>query len=115
MISFIDNPTISIKVVKEGKRLETASFVAEVTPIDLFGWSISWQKIDKQISERIDTSHDKYRGSTEMQLVIHSLHKEDKGDYQAILTRISCGKYHIRSNTVSLENIEGILLTEFDF
>lgn len=93
----------------------TARFVAEVTPIDLFGWSLSWQKIDKQISERIDTSQDKYRGSTERQLVMQSLQKEDEGDYQAILTRISCGKYYIRSNTVSLGFIGGILLNLYDF
>lgn len=112
---FIDDPKISIKFVKEGKGGETARIVAEVTPIDLFGWSLSWQKIDKQISERIDTSQDKYRGSTERQLVIQSLHKEDEGDYQAILTRISCGKYHICSNTASLQFFGGILLNPYDF
>lgn len=50
-----------------------------------------------------------------MQLVIQSLHKEDEGDYQAILTRATCGKYYIRSNTVSLQNIGGIVLNQLDF
>lgn len=48
---------------------------------------VSWEKkIDGPASKHIDINCGKYKGSTSRQLNIHSVCKEDEGEYQAVIT-----------------------------
>lgn len=81
--------------------------IAKVKPTDLSGWSIKWQRIKNLIAEEIDTNREKFRGSNDKQLVIHSMCEEDEGKYQAVLTRDTGGKYQLISRTVFLQITKG--------
>lgn len=81
--------------------------IAKVKPTDLSGWSLKWQRIKNLIAEEIDTNREKFRGSNDKQLVIHSMCEEDEGKYQAVLTRDTGGKYHLVSRTVFLQITKG--------
>lgn len=105
----IDEPEISIIVANGGVRGECTRLIADVTPTDLFGWSLKWQRVKNLKTEKIDINREKFRGSNERQLVIHSMCEEDGGNYQAVLTRDTGGKYQIISSTVCLPITEGKL------
>lgn len=73
-------------------------------------WSISWQRVRGSVTNQIDISKEKYRDSTRTQLVIHSVCKDDEGEYQAVLARESNGnKRKIESNAIFLHVVGGIL------
>lgn len=99
---FLDEPKIVIVVVKAAISGECTRLIADVKPADLSGWSLKWLRIKNFITEEIDTNREKFRGSNDRQLVIHSMCEDDKGKYQAVLTSDSCGKYKIISGTVCL-------------
>lgn len=73
-------------------------------------WSIRWQRVRGSVTYQIDISDEKYRDSTRTQLVIHSVSKDDEGEYQAVLARESNGnKRKIESNAIFLDVMGGIL------
>lgn len=90
-----------------GVRGECARLIADVTPTDLLGWSLKWQRVKNLNTEMIDTNREKFRGSNDRQLVIHSMCEEDMGNYQAVLSRDTGGKYQIISSTACLLITEG--------
>lgn len=102
-----DGPEISIKgadkVVCGEKTCCEADFEQEERP----HWSISWQRVKGSVKNLIDISQEKYKNSTRTQLVIHSVCKEDEGEYQAVLSRESNGKRRkIESNAIFLRVVE---------
>lgn len=76
--------------------------ITDVKPTDFSAWSLKWQRVKNLITEDIDTNQEKYRGSNDRELVIHSMCEKDEGDYQAVLMRDTGGKYQIISSTVCL-------------
>lgn len=81
----------------------------ELKQSELKNWSLTWRRIRGKTTEQIDTGSEKYIGSTNEQLTINSVCKEDEGHYQAVLSRSVNGKTHdILSNTTHLEALGGI-------
>lgn len=81
----------------------------ELKQSELKNWSLTWRRIRGKTTEQIDTSREKYIGSTNEQLTINSVCKEDEGNYQAVLSRSVNGKTHdILSNITHLEALGGI-------
>lgn len=72
-------------------------------------WTITWQKRRGDVIKCIDTSMEKYWGSTKKKLVIKSVCKEDEGDYQAVLSFESNGPDYKSKNTIRLYVLEGKL------
>lgn len=86
----------------------TAYLKAELKQSELQNWALTWRKIRGMTIEQIDTSREKYIGSTNEQLTINSVCKEDEGNYQAVLSRALIGKTHdILSNITHLEALGG--------
>lgn len=72
-----------------------------------FSFPIKWQRRRGQFVEIIDTTLEKYSGSTNTKLVIPSVCKEDALEYQASL---SDGKNHmVYSNTINLHVLGGMI------
>lgn len=106
----LEEPHIVIKGEDEVVCGCTANFKAEVKKIDLSRWLIKWQKLNGLITEIINTSKEKYTGSTDTQLVIQSVCKEDEGKYQAVILQESKGiENRLSSNIICLHVVEGIL------
>lgn len=106
----LDEPHIVIKGEDEVMCGCTTTFKAEVTKLDLSIWLIKWQKLCGLITEIINTSKEKYSGSTDTQLVIQSVCKEDEGKYQAVIFQESKGiENRLSSNTICLHVVKGIL------
>lgn len=102
-----DQPEISIKGDREIEVLcgDTACFEVELQQADLTHWTITWQKKIATRIEQINTSTSRYIDSTDRKLVIHSVCKEDKGNYQAVLSeKVSNGKsvLQVVSNVIFL-------------
>lgn len=73
-----------------------------------FSFPIKWQRRRGQFVEIIDTTLEKYSGSTDTRLIIPSVCKEDALVYQASL---SDGNNHtLYSNAINLHVLGGILL-----
>lgn len=66
---------------------ETAHYKADIRIEESAFLSVSWEKVHGSARKQIDTSCEKYRGSTSRQLNIHSVCKEDEGEYQAVISR----------------------------
>lgn len=66
---------------------DTAQFKADIRLEDSAFLSVSWEKVDGSSRKHIDISCEKYKGSTGRQLNIHSVCKEDEGEYQAVISR----------------------------
>lgn len=93
---------------------ESAIFNAVISPEHLKGWSVTWQKLLGWTNEHINTKTEKYNGSTDQKLCIHSVCEKDEGKYQAILSRDTKGKTIIVvSNTIFLQVVGGIILISF--
>lgn len=89
----------------------TAQLNAVISPEHLKGWSGTWQKLEGCTQIQIDTRIEKYSGSTDQNLFIHSVCKEDEGKYRAVLSRDKDGKQiMIVSNRIFLQAIGGILI-----
>lgn len=104
-----DEPDISIKGENEKKCGETTLFEADVENVKSSSWTITWQKRKGDVIKCIDTSMEKYWGSTKKKLVIKSVCKEDEGDYQAVLSFESNGPDYKSKNTIRLYVLEGKL------
>lgn len=70
-------------------------------------WSIIWHRRRGDDIKCIDTSVEKYSGSTKRKLVINSICKEDEGEYQALLSFESNGPDYKSRNTIRLHVIGG--------
>nr|XP_034330978.1 antiviral innate immune response receptor RIG-I-like [Crassostrea gigas] len=103
-----DEPDISIKGENEKKCGETALFEADVENVKSSSWTITWQKRKGDVIKCIDTSMEKYWGSTKKKLVIKSVCKEDEGDYQAVLSFESNGPDYKSKNTIRLYVLEDV-------
>lgn len=102
-----EEPHIVIKGEDEVVCGCTANFKAEVKKIDLSRWLIKWQKLNGLITEIINTSKEKYTGSTDTQLVIQSVCREDEGKYQAVILQESKGiENRLSSNIICLHVVE---------
>lgn len=106
-MTFTDEPDISIIGENEKKCGETALFEANVEMVKSSNWTITWYKHKGNVSECIDTSKEKYRGSTKRRLVIKSVCKEDEGKYQAVLSFELNGPDYRSKNTIPLYVLEG--------
>lgn len=107
-----DQPEISIKGDREIEVLcgDTACFEVELQQADLTHWTVTWHKVIRTRIEQINTSTSRYSDSTDRQLVIHSVCKEDKGNYQAVLSeKVSNGKsvLQVVSNVIFLHTLGG--------
>nr|XP_034318682.1 uncharacterized protein LOC105324463 isoform X2 [Crassostrea gigas] len=93
-------PSICIKGEEQIICGDTAEFKAEVKRAEKFSFPIKWQRRRGQFVEIIDTTLEKYSGSTDTRLIIPSVCKEDALEYQASL---SDGNNHtLYSNTINL-------------
>lgn len=98
-----DEPEISITGADRVVWGEKTCFEADLKQKEASHWSISWQRVRGSVINQIDISKEKYRDSTRTKLVIHSVCKDDEGEYQAVLARESNGnKRKIESNAVFL-------------
>lgn len=83
---------------------ETAHFESEIKiseTAELCKYSFTWCK--GITLEVIETTCKKYKGSSDRQLVIKEVCKEDEGDYLAVLSRESNGNtFKILSNIIHL-------------
>lgn len=114
MFCYSEEPKISIEGPTYVVCGNTAIFIAVTTPENLKGWSVTWQKLLKWTKIHINSSTEKYYRSTEKNLVIQSVCKEDEGEYQAILSRDSKAKnISVSSNVIFLHATGGILFTSF--
>lgn len=104
---------ISIEGPRKISCGNTAKFIAVTNPGNLEGWSVTWLKHMKCTQMRIISNTEKYYGSTEKNLVIQSVSKEDEGGYQAFLSKVSKANTHVSSNVIFLQAIGGISLTFF--
>lgn len=97
----------------------TAEFIAVTNPENLEGWSVVWHKLLKCTltctQTCINSNTEKYYGSTEKNLVIQSVCKEDEGGYQALLSQVSktTDKRFVSSNVIFLQAIGGIFINFF--
>lgn len=66
---------------------DTAHFKADIRLEESAFLSVSWEKVDGSARKHIDINCEKYKGSTSRQLNIHSVCKEDAGEYQAVISR----------------------------
>lgn len=99
---FPDEPDISIKGENEKNCGETALFEADVEKVKSSSWTITWHKRRGDVIKCIDTSTEKYSGSTKRSLVIKSVCKEDEGEYQAVLSLELNGPDYKSRNTIRL-------------
>lgn len=91
---------------------DLAQFIAVLKPYSTC-WSITWQKRRGKVIEIIDTSTEKYSGSTNRKLVIQSVCKEDEGEYRVLLSHKSNGNGYIRCGyTICLHVFGGIQFVE---
>lgn len=86
---------------------ETAQFDAEVEQREISNWSVTWFKKNANITANINKREEKFNGSTNRRLFIHSVCKDDEAEYQA---GISDGKNSYMSNVIYLRALGGIIL-----
>lgn len=91
---------------------DTAHFEADVKKADSSCWSITWHRRRGDDIKCIDTSVEKYSGSTTRKLVIKNVCKEDEGEYQVLLSFESKGPDYKSRNAIRLHVIGGILINE---
>lgn len=108
----VDEPVIFIKGENEIVCGGTARFEAEVKNVGSLCWSITWHRRRGDDIKCIDSSVEKYRGSTKRKLVINCVCKDDKGEYQALLSFESKGPDYKSRNTIRLHVIGGIVVNE---
>lgn len=109
---FKDEPDIFIQGENEIICGDTARFKADVKNVESSCWSITWQKRRGDVIQCIDTNLEKYSGSTKRKLVIQSVCKEDKGEYQAALLLESNGPEYKSRNSIRLHVIGGKLVNK---
>lgn len=94
-----DKPDIIIKGEDEIIIGDTAKIEADVCNVESFSWSITWQRRKEDNIKCIDTTMQKYSGSTKKKLVINDVCKEDEGEYQALLSfRLDGPEYKSRNS-----------------
>lgn len=102
-----ERPMISITGPSKIVCGNTAKFIAVTKPENLEGWSVEWRKHLKCTQTRINSNTTKYCGSTEKNLVLQSVCKEDEGGYQAFLSKVSKAntELYVPSNIIFLQAI----------
>lgn len=89
-----DEPVILINGPEEVICGSTIRLMVNVEPANTTEWLVNWQKNRTGATELISIRNKKYIGSHDRQLVINCVEREDKGKYQAFLSRKSNGKIH---------------------
>lgn len=105
---FLVEPDIRIKGEEQVICGDTVEFKAEVKQADSFFSPIKWQRRKGQFVEIIDTTLEKYSGSTDTRLIIPSVCKEDALVYQASLS--DGNNQTLYSNAINLHVLGGMLL-----
>ncbi|XP_062568952.1 uncharacterized protein LOC134231070 [Saccostrea cucullata] len=66
---------------------------------DNMNWPLTWERVRGGKTEIIDTSTEKYRGSSIKRLVIKRVEKADEGEYRAVISREMNGSHiYVPSN-----------------
>lgn len=91
---------------------ETAHFHAEVKQTENSNWSVTWHKKTGDITTNINTRDEKYKGSTNRRLLIHSVCKDDEAEYEAVIS--NGNNNYIRSNVIYLHALGGIIIFIFN-
>lgn len=108
---FLDGQDIQIEGTEKVICGDKAHFQATVKEKKGSNWSITWQKLSRNESQKIDTSNKKFRGKTNKELSIKSVCKEDEGEYQAVLLiEEDRTRKTIQSNVISLRVVGGMIL-----
>nr|XP_034331652.1 uncharacterized protein LOC117690918 isoform X2 [Crassostrea gigas] len=97
-----EEPDIFIQAENEITCGDKAQIEAEVKNVECSCWSVTWQKRRGDVFECIDTSLEKYSGSTKRNLVINDVSKEDEGEYQAVVSLKSKGPEYKSRNIIPL-------------
>lgn len=97
---FLDEPDILIKGAEKVVCGETAQFDAEVKRTETSTWSVTWQTKTGNTTTNIKSSDEKFKGSNDRRLIIHSVCKADEAEYQAVL--YNRNNNYIYSNTIYL-------------
>lgn len=84
----------------------TGRFVAEISTEQDVYWPLNWDRVDGLVREQIDIENKKYEGSDTRTLIINNVCMEDKGGYEAVISRKPDVK--ILSNRVYLRPKGGI-------
>lgn len=106
-------PGICIKGKEQIICGDTAEFKADMKRAEKISFPIKWQRRRGHCVEIIDTTLEKYSGSTNTKLVIPSVCKEDAWEYEAYLSSEPNGNnYTVYSNTIRLSVIGGMLLVK---
>ncbi|XP_062616794.1 titin-like [Saccostrea cucullata] len=83
-----DDPSISIRGKAEVLCGENTFFEAELDNCPpSSNWPITWEKFQGNVTEQLDISKEKYRGSSSRFLVLPRVLMEDKGEYRAVISR----------------------------
>lgn len=110
MFCVTDKPFITISGTEKVFCGEIARFKVIVSPKDLGGWSVKWQKLNGDVSTHIDLNKEKYSRPTDRELIIHSVCREDDGIYQAYLSQESNGSnFKVLGNALCLQTVGGIV------
>lgn len=107
LLFVLDEPVILIQGENEIICGRTAQIEAEVKKFESSCWSITWRKRRGNVIKCIDTDMEKYSGSSKTTLVIHSVCKEDEGEYQAVLSPELNGPEYKSRNTIRLHAVGG--------
>lgn len=110
MFCVTDDPKVLLRGTNEVVCGNTARFELEVKQAEPSNYKITWQKVKEMketIIEQIETRDEKYFGSSDDQLIINFVCKNDKGDYRAVLSGKSNGNTFIVSNKIHLFPIGG--------
>lgn len=84
---------------------EKAQFDAEIKQTGTSKWLVTWHKKTGDTIANINIRDEKFRRSTDRQLLIHSACKDDEAEYQAV---ISDGNNNYPSNAIYLHVLGGI-------
>eukprot|EP00105_Crassostrea_gigas_P046671 XP_019930819.1 PREDICTED: leucine-rich repeats and immunoglobulin-like domains protein 1 [Crassostrea gigas] len=96
---FQDEQAILIKGPEKVLYGEKAQFDAEIKQTGTSKWLVTWHKKTGDTTANINIRDEKFRRSTDRQLLIHSACKDDEAEYQAV---ISDGNNNYPSNAIYL-------------
>lgn len=107
MFCITDDPEVSLRGSNEVLCGNKARFELEVKHADPADYKVTWYKWKGKSKEQIETSDEKYIGSSDEQLIINVVCIEDEGYYEANLSRESNGNTLIVSNKIHLIPLGG--------
>lgn len=91
---------------------ETAQLDAEIEQREISKWSVTWNKMTGYVITNINTRDEKFNGSTDRRLFIHSVCKDDEAKYQAVISNRD-NTLSYMSNVIYLRALGGITLSMY--